>query len=500
MANKLELLQEANRRGILPPDKVAILEELQRRGVTQQPAQKEMGAVEKLGRFGTGYSPLPSKEKLAKFGEAVLELGPAFGELFVGGVQRGAELLGQEDFSRRLGEQVAKEREGLTTAQKAGRVAGKVLATAPIGFGGGALGLARGGAAVAALEPTEEGTAEAAVKQTLTGAATSLATGGALQLLGKGASKLGKGVVSKIDETLFSGQAEKPITSSMLKSRASTLFKEADKKGGELNTQFKEKFIKKAAKDLSEDSEIGQILARDSTTAKVLDELQIIKDKKFDLKGIQSVDRYLSSKILKETTPRGTLTDDGRRLLSVQEGLRKALDVVNEKDVVGGKAGFEALKKAKKLWLKSIKLSEVESILERAKYVDNPATTIKAGFRALATNPKRLKGFSTEEVKLIKDAAKTGVVTDALKTLGSRLVPIGSLVAGRGVGGVIASDVAARSSRELAKLSQAKKAEKVIEEISRSALGKAKTTPKSSRANIIAELLGRGAASTVSGF
>ena len=39
MATKLELLQEANRRGLLPPDKVALLGEFERRN--SQPQQDQ---------------------------------------------------------------------------------------------------------------------------------------------------------------------------------------------------------------------------------------------------------------------------------------------------------------------------------------------------------------------------------------------------------------------------------------------------------------------------
>lgn len=68
--------------------------------------------------------------------EFLMETGPALGEKAVGLTQLGAETLGYQDFSKRLGEITAKERESLTTTQKVGRT---VLGSLPeIAVGGAA--------------------------------------------------------------------------------------------------------------------------------------------------------------------------------------------------------------------------------------------------------------------------------------------------------------------------------------------------------------------------
>lgn len=418
MANKLELLQEANRRGILPPDKVAILEELQRRGVTQQPAQEEMGAVEKLGRFGTGYSPLPSKEKLAKFGEAVLELGPAFGELFVGGVQRGAEILGQEDFSRRLGEQVAKEREGLTTAQKAGRVAGKVLATAPIGFGGGALGLARAGAATAALEPTKEGTAEAAVKQTLAGAGTAAILGG---VVGQ-AKKLGQEAFKRVKSGIGAKNVEALQDATIaLKTKASNTYGKLKKLNSDISQKAGNRIVTNLDETLLSSGKLNKKLH--GSTLSVVDDIRAdAKAGQISIEGLDQHRMNLNAVIQKDTDSiSGKVGPDGQKATVLIEKLDDLIDNLKPSDLGVGKTTTQALEarsllnEARKDWRVYSKFQRIANLAEKA---DGDPNRIKALFQQFVSKKKNLKGFTPDEIKSLKFAAANTGGEKLLKTFG----------------------------------------------------------------------------------
>jgi hypothetical protein len=458
------------------------------------------GAVSGLERFGLGAFQTAA-DLGVEFSGAKRVLGMIRPDL-----AQEIESFTPEDISEALGRRVAEKKRAAEKEGTAFKVTEAIGQTLPIlGVGGVSLpAIGATGAAASAISPLEEGGLQNRGIEAIKGGAISLATAGALKTFGSGLEKLGKagkGLVNKFDERLFAGEVDKPLTSAMLKSRASKAFKEAEEKGAVLKESVSDKFLKAAEKELTEESRIGKKLLADSTTSKTLTKLKdSITGERFDLPGIQSTDRFLASKILDETTIRGTLTDEGRRLLKVQNKLRDLVNKAKAEDIQGGKAGLEALKKGNKLWSKSLKLGEIEAIIEKAKsrFVDNPSQSIRAGFRALATNPKRLKGFSKEEVKLIKEAAKTGIVTDALKTLGGRLIPIGAVVAGKGPAQVAGAQVAAVSSRELAKLAQAKKAQKVIEEISRSAVGGARVLQ--SRPKRIADILTKGTALTTTNF
>lgn len=517
MATKLELLQEAEKRGILPPNKVALLREAEKRGLGQKPSidpqPEEVSLTQKAGQAVSGAA-RGAVSGLERFGLGVFQTAADLGAEFSGAkkvlgmirpdLAEEIESFTPEDISEALGRRVTEKKQAAEKEGTAFKVTEAIGQVAPLlGVGGVSLpSIAAVGATSSAIAPLEEGGLQERGVEAIKGGAISLATGGALKTFGSGLEKLGKagkGLVNKLDERLFAGEVDKPLTSAMLKSRSSKLFKEAEEKGGVFNKSVNESFLKNARKELIEESDIGKGLFEDSTTAKVLAKLEThVKGGKLDLPGIQSIDRFLASKILNETTIRGTVTDEGLKLLKVQNNLRNLVDKANPENVIGGKAGLEALKKAKKLWSKSLKLNEIEAIIEKAKFVDNPSQSIRAGFRALATNPKRLKGFSKEEVKLIKQAAKSGIVTDALKTIGGRLIPIGAVVAGKGPAQIAGAQVAAASSRELAKVAQAQKAQKVIEEISRSAVGGTRALPSKSKR--IADVLTKGAALTTTNF
>lgn len=133
------------------------------------------------------------KSLLSKIGTATVEGLAGFteglGRAAVGATQLGAELLGQEEFAGKIGQQIAKEKElekDDPTARKVGRFIGGVAPALPVGAGMGLIkGGIVGGAAAELIQPTEEGTAKERVKQTAIGAGLGGLTGGALLGAGK---------------------------------------------------------------------------------------------------------------------------------------------------------------------------------------------------------------------------------------------------------------------------------------------------------------------------
>lgn len=130
---------------------------------------------------------------LSKVGTATVEGLAGFteglGRAAVGATQLGAELLGQEEFAGKIGQQIAKEKElekDDSTARKVGRFIGGIAPALPVGAGMGLIkGGIAGGAAAELIQPTEEGTAKERVQQTAIGAGLGGLTGGALLGAGK---------------------------------------------------------------------------------------------------------------------------------------------------------------------------------------------------------------------------------------------------------------------------------------------------------------------------
>ena len=130
---------------------------------------------------------------LSKVGTATVEGLAGFteglGRAAVGATQLGAELLGQEEFAGKIGQQIAKEKElekDDSTARKVGRFIGGIAPALPVGAGMGLIkGGIAGGAAAELIQPTETGTAKERVQQTAIGAGLGGLTGGALLGAGK---------------------------------------------------------------------------------------------------------------------------------------------------------------------------------------------------------------------------------------------------------------------------------------------------------------------------
>lgn len=251
---------------------------------------------------------------------------------------------------------------------------------------------------------------------------------------------------------------------------ASKSYQDADSAGGVLKPEFTNKFVDDLDKMLPQ-TEKGKILqGKDSPVATVIERMKSFRDQPMTLQEAQEIDELLADQI---TYDLGKMTKEGKKIFDIQTSLRETIDSAADTDIIGGRGGFEALKEGRKLWSKSLKLRDVERIMERAEMMDVPATGIKTGFRTLLSNPNRMRGFNAAEKEAIKKAAETGIVTDILRVAGSRLVPIASGAVGYGTGGPIGSMVsgglsygASTLSRNGATAIQRTKAQKVADLIS----------------------------------
>lgn len=274
---------------------------------------------------------------------------------------------------------------------------------------------------------------------------------GALKGLGKAYNKI------------FNNQQIKKMTADEVKNLASSAYKTAEEKGGVLKGWFINDLAQKA-NELDKQTLIGKAVSGKTAINEVKETLAQFKNQKLNLQSLQELDEALSDKI-DNFVQNGRITKEGLPLLKLQEHLRNSVENVNPNMVEGSREGFEALKQGRQLWAKSAKLRDVEKIITRAEMSDNPATAIKTGFRTLFNNPNKLKYFSKQEQNLIKKAAQSGFVEDTLRTLGSRLIPIGSVVAGGGLPSTMAGLATSTASRGLASKSQLMKAEKLAEAI-----------------------------------
>lgn len=248
-----------------------------------------------------------------------------------------------------------------------------------------------------------------------------------------------------------------------IRKRAGELYQAAERSGGVLKPQFTDKFVDTVER-MKPQTDIGRIVGGDDAFSKVVDRIGQIRGQPMTLRAAQELDELLGDAI-DGFTEMGRVTKQGKKLLDIQSSLRNMIEDAGDDVVVGGKSGFDALKQARSLWSTSHRMNDIERIIQRAEQYDQPATAIKTGFRTLYNNPNKMRGYSAAEKEAIKKAAESGVLTDLLRTAGSRLIPIVAGASGGGVGTTAAAQMGSMASRGAATRTQLGKANKVARAI-----------------------------------
>lgn len=274
--------------------------------------------------------------------------------------------------------------------------------------------------------------------------------------IGRGAVKLDRPVIRPYEE---------------IQQMAIQAYDDAAKAGGVIRPDAVNRIIGKAqaigAK--SKGAQRFQGGARDAVDT-VVEKMQNLQNRGMTLKDVQEIDDILQDSISKEFVAGAGLTNEGRKISKIRDMFHNAHAELQPRDFIGGSAGFKAWREGDRLFAASSNARQIEGIIENAASADHPAMALKTGFRTLLRNKKNMRGFTPDEVKFIKHAANTGEITDALRTLGSRLNPllhggISGMDAGATMYGV------SRASRELANKAQGMRADKVLEAITSRATG-----------------------------
>jgi len=221
-----------------------------------------------------------------------------------------------------------------------------------------------------------------------------------------------------------------PKTAAEAKAIAGRLYDQAAQSGGTLTPQFTSKFIDEVQK-IAPQTEEGLAVAGETPITSLVNRIKQLADKPISLAGAQEIDEALGNMIDKEYGLKG-LSKEGNNLLDLQSTFRDMIAKAEPSDVSGGAQGFDALTRARAVWAQAMKMGDLERIAARADGQAQPSTGIITGVRTLLANPKRLRGYSPEEIAALQQARDRGTLGEAAYQLGSRLVP---MVAG-GIGAV----------------------------------------------------------------
>lgn len=296
--------------------------------------------------------------------------------------------------------------------------------------------------------------------------------------------KSAAGITKDVAKSLITKAAETKapqVTSKVLDNLAARSYKTAEESGGILKPEITNQFIDDIQK-LTPQSEVGKIVTGETPFTQAVQRIagkldpktgEIIggiRNKPITLEAAQEIDESLADAI-DGFYINGKLNKQGQKLLQIQNQFRDTIENAGEDSIVGGKAGFDALKEGRRLWSSSRKMADVERIISRAEMMDNPATGIKTGFRTLYNNPARIRGFTKDERQLIKKAAESGVIADTLRTVaGSRLLPLITGATGGGLGATAVATVGSMASRGMATRLQLNKAVKLANNIANNAV------------------------------
>jgi hypothetical protein len=252
-------------------------------------------------------------------------------------------------------------------------------------------------------------------------------------------------------------------TSKKIAEQSSAKYAAATEKGGIIKPERYNAFLNSLDDKVSKDPILSEMSITKSPVKGVIEDLSLKKGKPLTLDEAQIIDESLSD-VVDAAMNNGMPTKASLKIKEIQENLRDLVLNAEEADVIGGSEGFQFLKEARDLWSQSRSMRDIEKIIENSLRTDNPAMSLKTGFRNLLNNPKRTRGLKENEIKAIKNAANTGAVTDVLRQLGSRLIGIGSAVTG-GVGQTAGSIAGSALSRNAATTNQLEKARRIIDVI-----------------------------------
>jgi hypothetical protein len=224
----------------------------------------------------------------------------------------------------------------------------------------------------------------------------------------------------------------------------------ADHLGGRVSAQANEAFLdNKISKIRTQDEAARRFDPNDAVDSSIADLNNALRGHELSLRGTQEIDRKIGDRI--EVALRAGKNDEASRLLQMQHDLRDHVESVGESGTVGGPAGFAALKDARKAWSIAVRMQDVERMIAKAQDTQNPQVTLRNAINRYTNDPKMTRGWSKEDLDLLKASAKTSDGMEILRGMASRLGPIGGYaVAGPlgGVAGLAAETVIANRARD----------------------------------------------------
>jgi hypothetical protein len=209
----------------------------------------------------------------------------------------------------------------------------------------------------------------------------------------------------------------------------------ADHLGGRVSAKANDAYLdNKVSKIRTQDEAARRFDPTDAVDATIGDLNNALRGRELSLRGTQEIDRKIGDRI--EVALRAGKNDEASRLVQLQHSLRDHVESVGEGEITGGPAGFAALKDARRAWSIAVRMQDVERMIQKAQDTQNPQVTLRNAINRYTNDERMTRGWSKEDLDLLKQSAKTSDGMEILRGMASRLGPIGGYAMGGPLGGL----------------------------------------------------------------
>jgi len=248
---------------------------------------------------------------------------------------------------------------------------------------------------------------------------------------GQGVGEIARDIIGKEKITIPSVQE--------MKTKATNSYKLAEEEGALLPEDFMQSFADNI-KNVNPQSDIASDLIGESAGSKLNQIFSKYADKPLDMKTIDEIDKALTRKA-QDSWKDNVATNDTRDILEIQSRFRNAIKESEPQK------GLTAWNNAKSEFFTSKQLEDIQNIFDHAKRMPQEATAIQSGARNLIES-SRFKSFSPEAQKYLEKMASQSLGVDALKMMGSRLLPLIVGGSGGGMANVAATAIGGSAARK----------------------------------------------------
>jgi len=472
----LDAFLEAERRGILPADKKAMLDEARKRGLV--PATESKGMGQTVKEFFLGDNDPNTQNAGERIGSALNKAGEAMTFGLVGDEASAAveSVLPGVDYDSRVkhyrDQEALLERDNPGTALGA-EIGGSVLgAMLPLGAAG-TLGRGAGLAPrIAASTATGAGMGGTYGFMEGEGLDDRLAQGASGALLGGAVGSVAPAVgagIQKVADSLVARQAvgraiQGAPTSEALRAQGNAAYKAIDDAGVQIRPEAFDRARSSIVDKLRTNTGFDELPGPGSLTPNSARTVQIMDQSAGRMAAEPTAAlpfKSLDQMRRQAGAAAGNVANktDARAGVEIIQGLDDFVKHLGADDVVAGDVQTlqDLIPKARDIWSRMTKSQLVDDAIQAGEnnYLSGGSSGIRNQFKSIISNPKLSRGFSEAEIAAMRRVVKGTMPEQILNLLGGGLGQLGQIGAGLGVGGVPGAMLGMATSAGFRKASEA---------------------------------------------